>query len=132
MGLLFSGSSEVRFLIEARMDSLFSFSCGAFSSPTTCRFIPALSVLPTPRELSPNPSRLRKNLVLLLFLGGAAVYRCDKCFVLSPALAAEVTLFARKRIFQHPARAFLVPNAFRSPRSRLRASQENSLVRLAR
>ena len=37
--------------LEARMDSLL-LSCRALSSPTTCRFIPALSGLPTVRELS--------------------------------------------------------------------------------
>jgi hypothetical protein len=31
-----------------------------------------------------------KNSSLHLILGGAAVYRCDNCFVLNPALAAEV------------------------------------------
>src|ERR1700730_1280632 len=37
--------------LEARMDSLLSFPVG-LSSPTTCRFIPALSGLPTIRESS--------------------------------------------------------------------------------
>ena len=32
--------------------------------------------------------RLRKNSVLHLILGGAAVHRCGKCIVLNPALAA--------------------------------------------
>ena len=35
--------------LEARMDSLILLSCRALSSPTTCRFIPALSGLPTNR-----------------------------------------------------------------------------------
>jgi len=39
------------------MDSLISFSCRTLSSPTTCRFIPALSVFLTIRELA---SRIRK------------------------------------------------------------------------
>jgi hypothetical protein len=39
----------------------------------------------------PIPSR--KNSALLLLLGGAAFQRCGKCFVLNPALAAEVTGF---------------------------------------
>jgi hypothetical protein len=32
---------------------------------------------------------LRKKSLLHLFLGGAAVYRCDNCLVLNAALAAE-------------------------------------------
>ena len=38
--------------LEARMDSLF-LSCRALSSPTTCRFIPALSDKRTSRDLAP-------------------------------------------------------------------------------
>jgi hypothetical protein len=41
--------------------------------------------------------------VLHLILGGAAVYRCDNCFVLNPALAAEVAILGRKRLFPQPA-----------------------------
>src|SRR5499425_2172618 len=37
--------------LEARMDSLL-LSCRALSSPTTCRFIPALSGLPTIRQVA--------------------------------------------------------------------------------
>ena len=42
--------------------------------------------------------RLRKNSVSGLILGGAAVYRCDKCTALNLALAAEGTLFGYKRL----------------------------------
>jgi hypothetical protein len=37
-----------------------------------------------------------------LILGGAALQRCGNCFVLSPALAAEVTLSGRERLFPQP------------------------------
>ena len=37
--------------------------------------------------------------MLFLILGGAAVYRCDDCIVLSAASAAEVTTLARQRLF---------------------------------
>jgi hypothetical protein len=49
-------------------------------------------------------SRLRKNSLLQLSLGGAAVYRCDNCFVLIPALAAEAAALGQKRVFQQPAK----------------------------
>ncbi len=39
---------------------------------------------------------------LYLFLGGAAVYRCDNCIVLNEALAAEVAVFTRERLFPQP------------------------------
>jgi hypothetical protein len=39
------------------------------------------------------------SLGLYLPLGGAAVYRCDNCIVLSEALAPEVAVLARKRLF---------------------------------
>jgi hypothetical protein len=42
--------------------------------------------------------------MLHLILGGAAVYRCGKYFVLSVALAAEVTLSAREMVFPQPAK----------------------------
>jgi hypothetical protein len=35
-------------------------------------------------------------------LGGAALQRCGNCLVLTSALAAEVTLSARKLVFQQP------------------------------
>lgn len=37
--------------------------------------------------------------MLYLILGGAAVYRCNKCIVLNPALAAEGVALAHGRIF---------------------------------
>jgi len=40
--------------------------------------------------------------MLLLILGGAALQRCDNRFVLSAALAAEVTALAAKRLFLQP------------------------------
>jgi hypothetical protein len=49
--------------------------------------------------------RLRKNSlsplisVSPLILGGAAVYRCDRCSILNAALAAEVAGFAGERLF---------------------------------
>ena len=46
--------------------------------------------------------RLRKKSVLHLIFGGAAVYRCDICIVLNAALAAEVAVFARGRLFPQP------------------------------
>jgi hypothetical protein len=49
-------------------------------------------------------SRLRKNPILRLILGGAAVHRCDNRFVLNAASAAEVTILDRKRLFPQPAR----------------------------
>jgi hypothetical protein len=42
---------------------------------------------------------MRKNSILLLFLGGAALQRCGKCIVLNPALAAEGAGSAQKRLF---------------------------------
>jgi hypothetical protein len=50
---------------------------------------------------------MRKNSILLLFLGGAALQRCDKCIVLNPALAAEGAGSAQKRLF--PAVCEVVP-----------------------
>ncbi len=44
--------------------------------------------------------------MLHLILGGAAVYRCDNCLVLNPALAAEVAILGRKRLFPQPAKLF--------------------------
>src|SRR5271157_602755 len=49
------------------------------------------------------PSRLRKNSALYLILGGAAPQRCDNCVVLNAALATEVTLSIRVRVFPQPA-----------------------------
>src|SRR5712692_1564275 len=51
--------------LEARMDSLL-LSCRALSSPTTCRFIPALSENPVSRDLSEN------RLTLLSFCNAPA------------------------------------------------------------
>jgi hypothetical protein len=56
-------------------------------------------------------------------LGGAAVYRCDNCFVLNPALAAEVAILGRKRLFQQTVRGWSAEFNFfripvRSPRGR--------------
>jgi hypothetical protein len=42
---------------------------------------------------------LRKNSILSLLLGGAALQRCDNSFVLTPPLGAEVAFSAAKRIF---------------------------------
>jgi len=42
--------------------------------------------------------------MLHLILGGAALQRCGTCIVLSAALAAEVTLPARKLVFPQRAR----------------------------
>src|ERR1039458_4224472 len=49
-------------------------------------------------------SSLRKNSILLLFLGGAALQRCGKCIVLNPALAAEGNALAHGRLFPQPVR----------------------------
>jgi hypothetical protein len=46
--------------------------------------------------LTARLNRLRKNSVLHLILGGAAVYRCDNRIVLNAALAAEVKDLARE------------------------------------
>jgi uncharacterized membrane protein YidH (DUF202 family) len=43
---------------------------------------------------------LRKNSTLSLFLGGAALQRCDKRFVLIAPLGAEVTLLATEEFFR--------------------------------
>jgi hypothetical protein len=45
---------------------------------------------------------LRKNSVLHLILGGAAVHRCDNWIVLNAALAAEVKDLAREWLFPQP------------------------------
>jgi len=50
-------------------------------------------------------NRLRKNSISGLILGGAALQRCGNCFVLSPALAAEVALSGRERLFPQPLEA---------------------------
>jgi hypothetical protein len=48
------------------------------------------------RELKRAPlHRPRKNSVLDLILGGAALHRCGQCIVLNPALAAEGRAFPR-------------------------------------
>ena len=49
-------------------------------------------------------SRVRKNSILFLLLGGAAVHRCDNRLILMTALAAEVT-FCAGTIFPRPFRA---------------------------
>jgi hypothetical protein len=49
-----------------------------------------------------------------LLLGGAAVHRCDKGFVLNPASAAEVTLTASVRVFPQPLKAQSKPSVYRS------------------
>jgi hypothetical protein len=46
--------------------------------------------------------QLAENSILLLLLGGAALQRCGKCVVLNPALAAEGTGPAQKRLFPQP------------------------------
>jgi hypothetical protein len=42
---------------------------------------------------------LREKWALPLILGGAAVHRCDDCFVLNQALAAEGATQAQERLF---------------------------------
>jgi hypothetical protein len=49
---------------------------------------------------SVQPQRLRKNSMLQLVLGGAALHRCDSGIVLNPALAAEVALSAGNDFFR--------------------------------
>jgi hypothetical protein len=56
------------------------------------------------QRIGSSPCRLRKNSILCLILGGAAVHRCDNRFVLNAASAAEVTILDRKRLFPQPAR----------------------------
>ena len=46
--------------------------------------------------------RLRKNSMLLVILGGAALQRCDNCIALNAALAAEGATLAQKRLFPQP------------------------------
>jgi hypothetical protein len=48
--------------------------------------------MPQPFSINLPFSRLPKNSFLHLILGGAAVYRCDNCFVLIPAVAADPAL----------------------------------------
>jgi hypothetical protein len=48
---------------------------------------------------SPALNSLREKSASHLILGGAAVHRCGKCIVLSPALAAEGTALAHGRLF---------------------------------
>src|ERR1700683_244364 len=60
-----------------------------------------------PNPLSFEPSRrgcrgCRKNSDLPRLLGGAALQRCGKGFVLNPASAAEVMLTASVRVFPQP------------------------------
>ena len=57
----------------------------------------------TPTLLRHPPSRVLKNSILFLFLGGAAVHRCDNRLIFMTALAAEVTLSAREPVFPPPA-----------------------------
>jgi hypothetical protein len=45
---------------------------------------------------------LRKNSTLPLLLGGAALQRCEKRFVLITPLGAEVALFAAEGFFLQP------------------------------
>jgi len=47
--------------------------------------------------------RWRSGVRLPLFLGGAAVYRCDNCIVLNAALAAAGAPSAREIPFPQPA-----------------------------
>src|ERR1019366_6907268 len=81
---------------------------------------------------TPGTSSLRKNSTLLLFLGGAALQRCGKCIVLNPALAAEGTALAQKRLFPQPAnpRARLLRTPLR-PRAARRVRPRSTHIRWA-
>jgi hypothetical protein len=57
-----------------------------------------------------------KNSLLQLILGGAAVYRCDNCSVLNPALAAEAAALGPKRLFQQPVRGWAAEFDFSAAR----------------
>ena len=61
-------------------------------------------------------SRLRKNSMLHLFLGGAALQRCGNCTVFSAALAAEVAHSALELVFPQPASVLSLMFVYKSGR----------------